>query len=121
MEAPRGRGEKTALVESDDAIRRLTRRILQQGGYIVAEFTDSRSIAAGSGFDVAVLERHPRGLDGVQVAEDLLDQGHARAVILLGGEMGEVESSRLPAKLEILSKPYRPADLLHAIRRLLDT
>ncbi len=121
LAAPRGKGEKIALVESDDAVRRLTRRIMQQGGYIVAEFTDSRSIAAASDFDAAILERRPRGLDGVEVGAELLDSGHARAIILLGGSMSEAEASQLPAKLEILPKPYGSADLLHALRRLLDS
>lgn len=131
LEAPRGRGERIALVEKDDTLRRLTRRILQQAGYAVVELSDQQSIAAASGFDGAVLaiRSQGNGLTDIQSASgqlafDLIEQGHARTVVMLGHfsteEKGQVTRASADGKVHWLAKPFRNADLLLALRQGLD-
>jgi two-component system, cell cycle sensor histidine kinase and response regulator CckA len=129
-QAPRGNGERVALVENDDAVRRLTRRLLQQAGYTVVELSGRRSIAAASGFDVVVCgtqSEFPQLSVALQEAKQWLEQGHARGVVLLGAAGNDltlgVDSTNSPSgesKIQLLPKPFGANDLLLSVRHVLE-
>jgi two-component system cell cycle sensor histidine kinase/response regulator CckA len=126
---PLGRGEIIALIEVDDAVRRLTRRILQQAGYEVVELSGIRSVAAASDFDGVVLgtqSEFSNSAEAMILARDWLREGHARGVLLLGTSMNEgIAEAQIPgtSKAEVgirfLAKPFRAADLLLSLRQVL--
>jgi two-component system, cell cycle sensor histidine kinase and response regulator CckA len=129
-QAPLGNGERIALVESDDAVRRLTRRLLQQAGYTVVELSGYRSIAAASGLDgvvCGVQSEFAQLASALSQSQKWLTQGHARGIVLLGGGGNDLASeSASPPKAEAhpkiqwLPKPFAAQDLLLAIRLVLD-
>jgi hypothetical protein len=95
--------------------------------------SNARSIAAASGFDGAVMSYRSNGEDrngareeACLAAQDLIDQGHARTVIVLGQftpEETESVSRQMPyphGRVHLLAKPFRNADLLTALRLGID-
>jgi two-component system, cell cycle sensor histidine kinase and response regulator CckA len=118
--APRhGLGERIAVIESDASVMKLTERILEQGGFKPAPVADPKAIAESSGFDAVVMERSPLGRNGLEIAQDLLRLGRIRGVVLVGGAQVDPNTIAIPAGMAMVPKPYRPADLLAALTRLL--
>jgi two-component system cell cycle sensor histidine kinase/response regulator CckA len=124
---PQGRGEQILLVEDDEGVRRLTRRILEGNGYQVLE-------AASAGEGLEILQREGTGVDLVfsdvvlpdGTALEFMDQIRALQeglpVVLSSGYADEKPqwASIHERGYRFLQKPYSLASLLATVRAALD-
>ncbi len=124
---PRG-SETILLAEDDREVRRFVVTALRQAGHEVLE--------AGNGPDairlweeqrdriaIAILDMvMPEGMTGMQVAERLHRDRPGLPVLVCSGHTTEdvAALSRNDHRFTFLPKPYSPAQLLEALRRLLD-
>jgi PAS domain S-box-containing protein len=125
-EAP-GRGERILVVEDEDSVRALAKRILSEGGYQVS--------AASRGAEAVELLRDPsrefdllisdvvmpemRGVELVERAQELRPQ---LPVMMMSGYTTPLadEDRRAMADAPLLEKPFSRRDLLGEVRRMLD-
>jgi PAS domain S-box-containing protein len=125
-EAPRGT-ETLLLVEDEDSLRRLTREILEDAGYLVLEAESGHR-----GLDVS--RQHPGpiplvitdvvmpGLSGPKMAERLALERPEMRVLFASGYTDEALGPHgiLVPGIEFIQKPYRSEDLLARVRTILD-
>jgi len=121
-------GQGTILVvEDDQAVRQLTRRVLETAGYAVLEATDSEQALA--------LFREHRGtiqllitdlvmprLSGLQLVRQLLASHPGLEVLLISGYSDEMVSRQdgLEERVAFLPKPFTTATLTQKVREILD-
>jgi CheY-like chemotaxis protein len=124
--APRRPGRARVLVvEDDDGVRRLARRILEQYGYAVltaADGAEALAVMAGeaAGVDVVVSDLVMPELTGRELIGRLRERWPGLPALLLSGHSGE-ESGPLglaPGQA-FLQKPFSPDALVAAIEELL--
>ena len=112
-----------AVVDDDDAVRLSTVGLLRRAGHRVESFTSGSEFLAtdlSKRLSCVLLDMRMPGMDGLAVMRALLDRGRAIPILVLTGH-GDVplavEAMKLGAA-DFLEKPYPPADLLDAIRRV---
>ncbi len=114
------------MADDDEPIRRLICVNLELEGYVVDVATDGReclAMARANPPDLVTLDLVMPTLDGLQTAAKLRTDARTRHVpiVLLSG--GATPRDRVKADeigIEVfLAKPFLPADLVAAIRRLL--
>jgi CheY-like chemotaxis protein len=123
-----GGGETILVVEDEDAIREVTRRILTRNGY--------QAITAASGPEALKIAEHsPGNIDllltdvimphmlGKDLAAKILDVRPDLRVLYMSGYAQPILASRgtLDPGVSLVEKPFTEADLLHRIRHILDT
>ncbi len=123
---PRG-SETILLVEDDDQVRAVARRILVQGGY--------RVLVARSGGDALLLsEEHPAAIDllltdvvmpqmgGGKLAARLAPLRPEMRVLFMSGytDKAIVHLGVVEAGIDLLHKPFTPDSLLSRVRQVLD-
>ncbi len=109
---------RVLVVDDTDEVRMLIRRALAAHGYQV---DDAASLAQASaldpaGYDVVLVDAHLGAELGTDLIETMLAQDPAaagRCLMITGGSTAIV-----PRGVACLAKPFRPADLLHAVRAL---
>ena len=127
--APRRGGDETVLVvEDQEPVRRLTRKVLETHGYAV--------LAAADGPEALQLaERHPGaihilvtdvvmpGMSGREVGRRLAAQRPDMRVLYLSGYADDsiVRHGVLEPGLAFLQKPFTPEILTRRVRELLDS
>ena len=114
------------LVEDDDGVRRLTRRVLEQYGF--------RAVEARTGLEALELLTldHPRidavvsdlvmpGMSGKELVSRLRDLRPEIPVVYLSGYTSEevTDEIRLHPKQMFLQKPFSPETLATALEELL--
>lgn len=122
------RGTETVLVvEDEDAVRALTRHILEHGGYTVVEAEDAASAvraAEGHGgrIDLLVTDVVMPGLSGPELAERLRASRPGLKVLYLSGYTDDavVRHGVLHESVNFLQKPFTPAALAAKVRDVLD-
>jgi PAS domain S-box-containing protein len=119
-----GRGAGLVLlVDDEEAVRGLARRVLERGGYQVLE--------AGSGEDaLALLREHTGsvravvldltmpGLGGEATLQQLRQIRPDLPVIVSSGYVPEEEGTM--AGVPFLAKPYRPSELVDAVKQIIE-
>ncbi|HUD49646.1 MAG TPA: response regulator [Candidatus Baltobacteraceae bacterium] len=128
-EPPKGM-ETVLLVEDEQALRSITRRILERSGYHVLEAGSGPEAlkiweSAGSKVDLLLTDViMPEGITGRKLAEDLLGKKKSLKVIFQSGYGGDVmcDGSEILRQTNsyFLQKPCTPRTLLCALRRCLD-
>jgi CheY-like chemotaxis protein len=115
------------VVEDEEAVRIYVTQQLKGLGYTVIEAAD-----AHDALDILEGDRHvdllftdvvlPRGMNGRQLAEIAQRTRPALKVLFTTGytENAVVHHGKLDAGVELLSKPYRRADLARHVRKVLD-
>ena len=115
------------LVEDEDAVRMLTRMVLEEQGYSVLEASDGAEAHA-------IADRHEGPIHlllsdvvmpvmgGRQVAEHLLALRPELKVLFHSGYTDDavVRHGILHEKVHFLQKPYSPAALASKVREVLD-
>ena len=123
------RGTETVLVvEDEDAVRALTRHILQHAGYTVLEAADGdEARAAGGGrapgrSHLVVSDVVMPGSTGREVAERLAGRHPGIGVLFVSGYTDDavVRHGVLHDKVNFLQKPFTPATLAWKVREVLD-
>jgi PAS domain S-box-containing protein len=120
--------ERILLVEDDDAVRRLTRTILERSGYRVLEAgsgVDALKVWPGYRDEVGLLLTDlmlPGGIGGQELARKLLEDRRDLKVIFTSGYSADIAGRALTLREgeSFLQKPCPPDRLLEAVRRILD-
>jgi two-component system, cell cycle sensor histidine kinase and response regulator CckA len=127
-EADPPRGTETVLVcEDQDALRGLLERILTRAGYSVVAAADPAAalrIATDlrGAYDAVVSDVVMPGQSGLELAKELEVRHGTRPLVLVSGFNAESldAGATLPAGTAFLEKPFESAELLSAVRSLLD-
>jgi CheY-like chemotaxis protein len=111
-------GPRVLVVDDTDEVRMLIRRALAAHGYQVdaAASLAQASALDPAGYDVVLVDAHLGAEMGTDLIEAMLAQDPAaagRCLVITGGSTAIV-----PGGVACLPKPFRPADLLHAVRAL---
>jgi CheY-like chemotaxis protein len=124
---PVGGRETILLVEDEDAVRTLTRMVVQANGYTVLEASDPKEalhIAAHQQEPIQLLVSDVMmpGLGGPQLAERLLGQRPGLKVLFLSGYTDDaiVRQGVLQEEVNFLQKPFSTAALVQKVRAVLD-
>ncbi|MEX2482405.1 MAG: PAS domain S-box protein [Gammaproteobacteria bacterium] len=122
-----GGTETILLVEDDDLVRRYARNQLAGLGYRVLEAGDgAQALALVEAHDAIDLLFTDVVMPGGMSGRELADRVHLRRpgmrVLFTSGytENAIVHQGRLDAGVQLLSKPYRRAELARAVRAVLD-
>jgi CheY-like chemotaxis protein len=111
-------GSRVLVVDDNDEVRVLIRRALVAHGYHVdaAASLAQASALDPAGYDAVLVDAHL----GAELGTDLIDTlvaadpaAAGRCLVITGGSSGVV-----PHGVAILAKPFRPAELLDAVRAL---
>lgn len=123
----RGHGEKILLVEDDEAVRRLTEKLLEKNGYVVIGAGD-----ASTAFDAFAREKGEfelifsdvalPGENGVKLVEHLHSYKPGLPVLLVSGYTDVIADWRFVQEkgYRFMQKPYVLPNLLLTLRELLE-
>ncbi len=111
-------GPRVLVVDDTDEVRTLIRRALAAHGYRVdaAATLAQASALDPAGYDAVLVDAHLGAELGTDLIETMLARDPAaarRCLVITGGSTAIV-----PHGVACLAKPFRPADLLHAVRAL---
>lgn len=116
-------GGRVLLVEDEDAVRRLVRRLLERGGFEVVEAATgpnglALARAEGAKFDALILDVVlPGGCSGPEIAADIQRLHQDMGCVLISG--WSVDDLRrhgaTAANCLFLPKPFSNQDLLDAV------
>jgi two-component system, cell cycle sensor histidine kinase and response regulator CckA len=123
------RGVETVLVvEDQEAVRRLVKRILEAHGYHVLEAAsgaEAHAVASGHAgeIDLLLTDVVMPGMDGRTLSEQLRELRPTLRVILMSGFAEDVVARRdaLASGLAYIQKPFGPEELAARIRGILDS
>ena len=120
-----GRGKQftVAVVDDDNAIRRLVRLFLTRAGYTVVECTtgqEARDTLLTVYWDLAILDRRLPDMDGVVLCQELKANPDFRShyIIMLTGESEQedkIEGLELGAD-DYITKPFQYPELVARVR-----
>ncbi|WP_051609173.1 ATP-binding protein [Fodinicurvata fenggangensis] len=119
--------EHILVVEDDELVRRHTVTSLLNLGYDVTECANGAAALtyfdAGERFDLLLTDvMLPGGMTGKQVADEAVKRAPGLKVLFMSGytENAIVHHGRLDPGVQLLSKPFRMADLARKVRGVLD-
>ena len=119
-----GASQTLLVVEDQDAVRRLTARVLRAEGYVVLEANGGaealRVSAAHEGrIDLLVTDVMMPGMNGREVAAALTETRPELGVLYVSGYSGEALDGVLKAGAVLLAKPFSSAELCETVAALL--
>jgi CheY-like chemotaxis protein len=120
------RGETVLLVEDEPAVRRLTRRLLERGGYRVVEADNGlvalEVVESTPGIDLVLTDITMPKLDGIALARRLRALSPRLRVLLMSGfpDADALGVSQDEFGQPLLSKPFTLERLLERVRGALD-
>jgi PAS domain S-box-containing protein len=122
-------GKETVLVvEDEDSIRFVARRVLERSGYSVLEAESGTAalalLAAHTGpLDLVVSDLVMPGMTGIELAEELKKTRPTLRVLFTSGYSADVVSDRFhpDGDWNFISKPYGVRELVQEVRRVLDS
>jgi PAS domain S-box-containing protein len=120
--------ETILLVEDEDLVRLVGRRLLTRHGYRVIEARSGRHALElwqdhADEIDLLLTDVvMPEGISGPDLARRLLGERPALKVIYTSGYAAEIfrGEASLPGDAAFVGKPYRPEELLATVRSVLD-
>ena len=120
--------ETVLLVEDDDQLRTVTRRVLESAGYRVLAASDGREALRcaaeheGPAIRVLLTDVIMPGMSGPELAERMGALQPRVLVVYMSGYTGEALANPLTGRnVELLEKPMSRERLLHKIREVLAT
>ncbi|MDD2707141.1 MAG: ATP-binding protein [Verrucomicrobiae bacterium] len=121
-----GKGRTLLLVENDELVRHVNRKILTRAGYRLFEATDGMEAMEmvrqhGKDIEAIILDLNMPRKSGCEMMADLKKMGASIPVILASGFTVDLPGDEL-RKLgvnAVLTKPYLPAEFLAVIHRVL--
>lgn len=123
--SPRGEGERILLVEDEDTVRSVTRRLLEKLGYEVetasrAEEALERLEAGEDDFDLVLTDIVMPGLTGVEMAEILArDRPDLKVLFTSGYTSKELGRDPGAPPEPFLPKPFSIEELARSVREAL--
>ncbi|HEQ72547.1 MAG TPA: hybrid sensor histidine kinase/response regulator [Spirochaetia bacterium] len=125
--AAQGGHEHILVTEDDESVLKLVTRILEKAGYRVTPARDGREAltlfaAQGQRFDLALLDLIMPDLNGIEVMKEIRKIRPEMCFIFSSGySFNILDNEELdPKRTDLIGKPYQPAELLAAVRRILD-
>ncbi len=116
-------GRTVLIVEDEDAVRVVLRKVLERAGYQVLQAADAAEAArlfVQHTVDLLVLDVGLPDMRGDELAEALLGAAPATPALLLSGYSEEEIGERVhDLDIAFLPKPFAPQDLLSAVARVL--
>ena len=126
--APIPKGHETILlVEDEEAVRSLSRRVLQSAGYtvLVARHGPEAILLAGQHdgpIHLLATDLVMPRMSGLEVASQLAQARPDIRILLMSGYPNEaVIRHGVPAAAKLLQKPFNPGALARAVRQVLDS
>ncbi len=124
--APKRQGTTILLVEDDEIMRSLTRKLLEEHGYTVAEADDGKSalewVEAHPGpIDLLLTDVVMRHMSGPELAERLSASRSSLKIVYMSGYTGELMANRevLKPGVSLLEKPFSRNALLNTVHEKL--
>jgi hypothetical protein len=125
--ASTGRGESVLLVEDEEAVRDLAKRILTEGGYWVSATADGNDAlrqleSPNQEFDLLISDVVMPKMRGVELVRRAREIRPDLPVLMMSGYTTPLEDEDRVAMAEtpLLEKPFSRRDLLGQVRELLD-
>jgi signal transduction histidine kinase/putative methionine-R-sulfoxide reductase with GAF domain len=122
----RGGRETILVVEDEEPVLELVRRTLAAAGYTVSTARSGRDglavLGGASRIDMVITDLVlPDGTSGLEIARRVLEEMPATRLLCVSGysEQLVTGAEALPAG-SFLQKPFTPAEILSAVRRVLD-
>ena len=109
------------VVDDEDAVREVIRRVLEEAGYKVweaREGSEALRLLTECVIDAVITDIRMPGMDGWQLAALLKLLTPPRPVLFISGYAAHLGAIALPGP--VLAKPFKPAQLIDALRRLLE-
>ncbi|MEM7262304.1 MAG: PAS domain S-box protein [Planctomycetota bacterium] len=125
--AARTNGETVLVVEDEEGVRRLTRNVLERGGFRVltaADPLEARKLCENSGETIHVLlsDVVMPYMSGPELAEWFAVERPETRVLFMSGYTDDAITQRgLPEGVELLPKPFEPQRLLERVRELVES
>jgi PAS domain S-box-containing protein len=116
-----GRGATVLLVEDEDSVRSLTRRVLQRAGYQVLEAEDGERALAiarahAGAIDLLLTDVVMPGGGGRRLAERMAAFRPSTRVLYMSGYPGDaIAEHGLEPGVDLLPKPFTPESLLRRV------
>ncbi|MGA8509093.1 MAG: PAS domain S-box protein [Candidatus Sulfotelmatobacter sp.] len=124
--SPKRQGTTILLVEDDEIMRSLTRKLLQEHGYTVIEADDGKSAlewmeSHPNRIDLLLTDVVMRRMSGPELAERLNGSHPTLKVVYMSGYTGELMANREVLKfgVTLLEKPFSRTALLNTIHTTL--
>ncbi len=124
--APTGQGATILLVEDDEIMRNLTRKLLEEHGYIVAEANDGKAALQWvqthpDEIDLLLTDVIMRNMSGPELVANLTASIPNLKVVYMSGYTGEAIAERevLKRGINLLEKPFSRTALLNTIHKTL--
>jgi two-component system cell cycle sensor histidine kinase/response regulator CckA len=122
-EAARGHGERILVVEDDDDIRTITRRVLTRGGYEVSDAATReealRLVHDGTlAFDLLLSDVIMPGMPVLEFIRTVVAARPSIHIVFMSGYTADSDR-RLPEGVPIVNKPFTARTLLHQIQTTL--
>ena len=124
--SPKRAGNTILLVEDDEIMRSLTRKLLEEHGYVVVEANDGKAalewIETNSGpIDLLLTDVVMRRMNGPELAERLHVSHPNLKIAYMSGYTGELMANRdvLKPGVTLLEKPFTRTALLNTVHSLL--
>jgi len=117
---PTRHGFTILLVEDDNIMRNLTKRMLEEHGYTVFDAengNDALKLAADNKIDLLLTDVMMRGMNGPELARNLSAVNPETKVVFMSGYTGELIPERDPSSspITLLEKPFTRSALLKAL------
>lgn len=118
-------GAATILVVDDqDAVRRLARRMLEKAGFEVvdaASSVDALEIARArsDGFDLVLTDVQMPDMNGIELTRVLREERPDLPVVLVSGSFADVEIPSEIGSVRLLEKPYTLAEITETVGSVL--
>ena len=123
---PQGKGRAVLVVEDEDAVRAMVRRVLERGGYEVLDAANGPQALemarrAGDRLALILSDVVMPGMSGRGVVETLAREGIQPSVIYMSGYTRDemIRKGLQEASFTFLAKPFLPADLLSIVAKKL--
>jgi two-component system cell cycle sensor histidine kinase/response regulator CckA len=124
--SPKRQGTTILLVEDDEIMRSLTRKLLEEHGYSVIEADDGKTAlewvnSHPDPIDLLLTDVVMRHMSGPELAEHLSTSHPTLKVVYMSGYTGELMANRevLKAGVTLLEKPFSRTALLNTIHTTL--
>ena len=128
MADERNHRSRVLVVEDDPANRHLAIRILERAGYLVEQAEGgprALEMAEATPLDLVLMDLSMPGMDGFETTRRLRQlAGHATTpvIALTAHAMTEDSQKAIAAGCDVVMvKPYRPAELIATVTRVLGT
>jgi PAS domain S-box-containing protein len=127
LQTPAGGTEKVLLVEDEEAVRFLTRTMLERKGYSVIDVASPMQAEATfrtrrDWIDLLITDVIMPGASGPVLFENLVKHAPGLKVLYMSGYTGDtvVQNGRIDSGIAFLQKPFTAEGLARKVREVLD-